>query len=71
MTSEWLGEMLKGDSADMCAAKILAHADGGTSKDPHRCERIFSSQLRSRSVTLKDRSKKIQFIQGAHSLHKS
>ena len=51
MTSEGLGEVFKGDSADMCAGKFPARVDGGTSgpvkraqtgsEDPHRRERKF------------------------------
>jgi hypothetical protein len=29
MTSEWLGEVFKGDSADMCAEKFLLVSMGG------------------------------------------
>ena len=29
MTSEGLGEMFEGDSADTCAGKMSAHVDGG------------------------------------------
>jgi hypothetical protein len=31
MTSEGLGEMFEGDSAEMCAEKFSARVDGGTS----------------------------------------
>ena len=46
MTSEGLGVMFEGDSADMCAGKFTASVDGGPSggsrvrtpgsEDPHR-----------------------------------
>ena len=46
MTSEGLGEMLEGDSAETCAGKISGNVDGGPSggscvrrpgsEDPHR-----------------------------------
>jgi hypothetical protein len=52
MTSEGLGEMFEGDSADKCAGKISAHVDGGPSggssmrrprsEDPHRRERNYN-----------------------------
>ena len=51
MTSDGLGEMFEGDSADTGAGKISAHVDGGLSggsrvrrpgsEDPHRRERKF------------------------------
>ena len=51
MTSEGLGEMFEGDSADICR-KISAHVNEGPSggssvprpgsEDPHRCEQKFS-----------------------------
>ena len=48
MTSEGLGEMFEGDSADMCAGKFPLMLIGGTvkcaqtvSEDPHRRERKF------------------------------
>ena len=42
MTSEGLGEMFEGDSADMCARKFPLMLMGGPgSEDPHRRERKF------------------------------
>ena len=50
MTSEGLGEMFEGDSADTCARKFPLMLMGGratvqraqtVSEDPHRRERIF------------------------------
>ena len=48
MTSEELGEVFKGDSADMCARKFLLVSMGGRANgqafadgDPHRRERKY------------------------------
>ena len=32
MTSEGLGEMFEGDSADKCGGNFFSHVDGGTSE---------------------------------------
>ena len=38
MTSEGLGEMFEGDSADMCAGKFPLMSMGGQAEGPHRRE---------------------------------
>ena len=54
MTSEGLGEMFEGDSADMCAGKfpLMSMGDERTAKraqtgseDPHQRERKFCLEL--------------------------
>jgi hypothetical protein len=62
MTSEGLGEVFKGDSADTCAGKFPLVSMGGRangqacadgSEDPHRRERKFSNHKLS-SVRFRD-----------------
>ena len=62
MTSEGLGEMFEGDSADMCAKKLSVGVNGGLSggssvrrpgsEDPHRSQR----KLLSLKIILKKES---------------
>ena len=56
MTSEGLGEMFEGDSADMCGGKfplmlIEGRAEGLECEDPHRRERKFVKLPHSSAMT--------------------